>query len=75
MSETATSARPAPPRASRSLDDRFLGGVAAGLARHLGVDVVLVRAVFVLTALLGGFGAVLYAGLWIVLPAAAHLEE
>jgi phage shock protein PspC (stress-responsive transcriptional regulator) len=75
MSDTATTATRAPRRATRSLDDRFLGGVAAGLAQHLGVDVVLVRAAFVLTSLIGGFGAVLYAGLWIVLPAASNLEE
>jgi signal transduction histidine kinase len=77
MSDTATSpATPGrPPRATRSLDDRFLGGVAAGLAAHLGVDAVLVRGFFVLTALMGGFGAMLYAGLWMTLPAAAHLEE
>ena len=48
-----------PRRASRSLDDRFLGGVAAGLAAHLGVDVVAVRAAFVVASFLGGFGAVL----------------
>ncbi|MGN6574181.1 MAG: ATP-binding protein [Nocardioides sp.] len=77
MSDTATSsATPGrPPRATRSLDDRFLGGVAAGLAAHLGVDAVLVRGFFVVTALMGGFGAMLYAGLWMALPAAAHLEE
>jgi signal transduction histidine kinase len=77
MSHTATTpATPGrPPRASRSLDDRFLGGVAAGLAAHLGVDVVLVRGFFVVTALMGGFGAMLYAGLWMTLPAQAHLEE
>jgi len=26
------------PRAHRSLDDRIIGGVAGGLARHLGLD-------------------------------------
>ncbi len=74
MSETVITNRE-PRRATRSLDDRFLGGVAAGLAAHLGVDVVLVRAAFLLATLLGGFGAVLYAGLWIVLPAGSHLQE
>ena len=75
MSDTTSTASPEPRRATRSLDDRFVGGVAAGLAEHLGVDVVLVRAAFVLTSLLGGFGAVLYAGLWMTLPADRHLEE
>jgi signal transduction histidine kinase/phage shock protein PspC (stress-responsive transcriptional regulator) len=74
MSQTTATARPGPPRASRSLDDRLVGGVAAGLAEHLGVDRVLVRGFFVVAALVGGFGAVLYAGLWMTLPARAHLE-
>jgi signal transduction histidine kinase len=75
MSDTATTSSSAPGRATRSLDDRFLGGVAAGLAAHLGVEVILVRAAFLLATLLGGFGLVLYAALWIVLPAQAHLQE
>jgi signal transduction histidine kinase/phage shock protein PspC (stress-responsive transcriptional regulator) len=52
-----------------------VGGVAAGLARHLGVDVLPVRIAFVLTAVLGGLGLAVYAGLWLVLPAGSHLEE
>jgi signal transduction histidine kinase len=75
MSQTATTVRPGPPRASRSLDDRLVGGVAAGLADHLGVDRLLVRAFFVLTALMGGFGVFLYAGLWMTLPARAEVAE
>ncbi len=75
MSNSAPIATGRPPRAYRSMDDRYLGGVAAGLAAHLGVDVVLVRAIFVITALLGGFGAVLYAALWLFLPAGRHLDE
>ena len=75
MSDTANPSTYAPRRATRSLDDRFLGGVAAGLAAHLGVEVILVRAAFLLATLLGGFGLVLYAALWIVLPAQAHLQE
>jgi len=52
-----------------------LGGVAAGLADHLGVDVMLVRVAFVLTALLGGFGAAMYAGLWMILPSDARFQS
>lgn len=62
-------------RAHRCLDDRFLGGVAAGLAAHLGVEVVTVRAAFVLASLLGGFGVLLYAGLWMVLPLEGRLDD
>lgn len=47
---------------------RVLGGVAAGLAEQTGAAVGLVRLGFLLTALLGGFGIVLYAAAWVLLP-------
>ncbi|HEX4982388.1 MAG TPA: PspC domain-containing protein [Ilumatobacteraceae bacterium] len=47
-------------------DDRILGGVAGFIARRLGVDALWVRIGFVLLALAGGIGLVLYAGLWLV---------
>ncbi len=50
-------------------DDRILGGVAGFLARRLGVDALWVRIAFVLLALAGGVGLVLYLGLWLVLSA------
>jgi signal transduction histidine kinase/phage shock protein PspC (stress-responsive transcriptional regulator) len=62
-------------RARRSRDDRILGGVAGGLAQHLGVDPMHVRIAFVLATALGGLGLVLYAGLWMILPADPHLDE
>src|SRR4051794_16170150 len=71
----ATSRLTGPPKAFRSSDDRLLGGVATGLARHLHVDVMVVRGAFVLLALFGGFGVAAYAGLWLILPADTHLEE
>ena len=37
----------APRRATRSRDDRIIGGVAGGLAEHLGVDPMPVRIAFV----------------------------
>ncbi len=64
-----------PRRAYRSTDDRLLGGVAAGLARHLAVPVLHVRIGFLLAAALGGLGVVAYGGLWLVLPSDPHLEE
>jgi phage shock protein PspC (stress-responsive transcriptional regulator) len=48
----------------------MLGGVAAGLARHLEVDVVWVRLAFVLTAIFGsGLGLVAYLAAWVIIPA------
>ena len=59
---------PAPRRCWRDLDAPVAGGVAGGLARYLGVPVLWVRVFFVVTALLGGAGIMLYAGLWVFLP-------
>jgi len=63
-----------PRRATRDTSLPLLGGVAGGLARHLGVSVVLVRAAFVLTAALSGLGVAMYAGLWLVLPGEDRFE-
>lgn len=45
-----------------------VSGVSAGLARHLGAPVDVVRALFVVLGLLGGAGVLLYAWLWAVTP-------
>jgi signal transduction histidine kinase len=74
---TADAGAPAPMgarRAYRDTQEPILGGVASGLARHLAVPVLWVRAAFVLGALLGGFGVVFYAGLWWLLPSESHFE-
>lgn len=53
------------PRFTRPTQGRVVGGVAAGLARHLRVDVTLVRVALIIAALLSGVGLVFYALLWI----------
>jgi phage shock protein PspC (stress-responsive transcriptional regulator) len=52
---------PAPPR------DRIIGGVAGLLGARLGIDALWIRIAFVLLALVGGIGLVLYLGLWLLL--------
>ncbi|MEU2873861.1 PspC domain-containing protein [Streptomyces olivoreticuli] len=52
----------------RSAEGRMLGGVARGLAGHLGVPVSWVRIVFLALLLAQGMGAVLYAVFWFVVP-------
>lgn len=49
-----------PARLRRATDDRMLFGVCGGLGRYLGVDPVLVRIIFVLLAVFGGSGVLLY---------------
>jgi len=52
----------------RARDDRVLGGVCAGLGRYFGIDPVLLRIAFVVLALAGGGGIVLYVVAWILIP-------
>ena len=53
----------------RDTANGMVGGVAAGFARFLGVDVVWVRLTFAaLTLLGGGFGVLLYLAAWLVIP-------
>jgi signal transduction histidine kinase/phage shock protein PspC (stress-responsive transcriptional regulator) len=62
-------------KAYRDTGQPVIGGVAAGLAHHLGLPVVWVRAGFLVLAVLGGSGVLFYAGLWLVLPAQPHDRE
>jgi signal transduction histidine kinase len=57
---------PRPAVLIRSSSDRVLTGVAAGLAARSGLDPLVVRLVFVVLALAGGAGMVIYLGLWLV---------
>jgi phage shock protein C len=52
----------------RSRTDRKLAGVCGGLAQYLNADVTLIRVLFVVLALLGGPGLVMYLVLWIIVP-------
>jgi phage shock protein C len=52
----------------RPRQGRVVSGVAAGLARYLGVDPVVVRVGFVLLALFGGSGVLLYLVGALVMP-------
>ena len=58
-----------PTRFRRSERDKVIGGVAGGLGRYLGVDPVIVRLLFAVTALAGGFGLVAYVLAWVIVPA------
>lgn len=53
---------------TRSEQDRMIAGVCAGLARYFDVDPTLIRIIFVILALLGFGGVILYIILWILMP-------
>ena len=61
-------APPAAPRFYRAVEGRLLGGVASGLAAHLGLSVTWMRVLFVLLNLGSGFGVLLYGAYWIIVP-------
>ena len=55
----------------RDTEHRVIGGVAAGLAEYLDVDVLIVRLAFVALAVLGGSGFLLYLAGWLLIPEGA----
>lgn len=66
---------PETPRLVRRSGGRVVGGVAGGLADHLGVDVIKVRLAFVLLSALVGAGLVAYGLLWIFTPSGADAAK
>jgi signal transduction histidine kinase len=65
----ATTASPPRDSLRRDIAHKHLGGVCAGLGRHLGVDPLIVRIAFVAAATAGGVGILLYAAAWVLIPA------
>ncbi|MBL4605402.1 MAG: PspC domain-containing protein, partial [Flavobacteriaceae bacterium] len=59
----------------RDGDDKFLGGVAAGIAHYFDVDVIWIRLAFILFFIGGGFSLLLYIILWVLLPEAKTTAE
>lgn len=58
--------------------DRWMGGVASGLAHRWGVDPILVRGLFIVAAIFLGVGVLAYGVLWLLLPEAdgrIHAQE
>jgi phage shock protein PspC (stress-responsive transcriptional regulator) len=72
MNTTATNARPTTQtgsqQLSRPIEDRMLAGVAAGLARYLGVDVTIIRILIAVLSVVGGAGVPLYIACWLLIP-------
>jgi phage shock protein C len=57
-----------PRQLCRPAHDRMLAGVASGIARYLGVDVLLVRIALVALCFVGGVGVPLYLASWVLVP-------
>jgi phage shock protein C len=52
----------------RSKTNRQLAGVCGGLSEYFNLDATLIRVLFILLAVLGGSGVVLYVAMWIIVP-------
>jgi phage shock protein PspC (stress-responsive transcriptional regulator) len=59
----------------RDNERKVLGGVCGGLAAYFDIDVVIIRLIFIITAIFGGLGLVAYIVMWIVLPAAVSITD
>jgi phage shock protein PspC (stress-responsive transcriptional regulator) len=53
---------------SRPVHGRMLGGVAAGIARYLDVDVTIIRILFAALTLIGGSAVLIYLAAWLLIP-------
>ncbi len=62
-------------RMYRDPDNRMIGGVCSGLAAYWNLDPTLVRVIFVLMAIFGMAGILIYLILWIVLPEAITVAQ
>lgn len=59
----------------RDPEDKKLAGVASGIAKYFGVDVAVIRILFLVLIFAGGFGILAYIVLWIAMPEAVTLTE
>ncbi|WP_234488895.1 PspC domain-containing protein [Oxynema sp. CENA135] len=55
-------------RLYRSQRNKQIAGVCSGVAQYFGIDPTVVRLAFVLLALMGGPGLVLYLIMWVLIP-------
>ena len=59
----------------RDGDDKFLGGVASGIAHYFDIDTIWIRLGLLALFFSAGFGILLYIILWILLPEAKTTAE
>jgi phage shock protein C len=57
-----------PRKLYRSRSQRMIAGVCGGLADYFNIDATLVRVLFLLLAVFGGTGLVIYIVMWVIVP-------
>jgi phage shock protein C len=59
----------------RSVNDNIIAGVCGGLAEYFQIDSLLIRIIFILLAIGGGSGLLIYLILWLVVPKETEKEK
>ncbi len=59
----------------RDADNQIIAGVCAGIANYFEIDPIIVRLIFGLSLLMGGFGVLLYIIMWVIVPEARTAAE
>ncbi len=62
-------------RLVRSTTDRRIAGVCGGLAKYTNTDPTVVRILFLLSIIFGGFGIWAYLVVWLIAPEENRLEN
>jgi len=62
-----------PRKLYRSRSQHMLGGVCGGLAEYFNVDATLIRVLFLVLAVFGGSGLVIYVVMWLIVPDASKV--
>jgi phage shock protein C len=60
-----------PRKLYRSQTQRMMAGVCGGLAEYFNIDATVMRVLFLILAVFGGSGIVLYIVMWIFVPDAS----
>ena len=55
-------------RLRRSVNDRYIAGVAGGIGRHFGIDPTVIRVLLAVLTFFGGAGVVIYGVCWLFVP-------
>ena len=66
-----TGAMEEPRKLYRSQTQRMIAGVCGGLAEYFNIDATLIRILFLLFAVFGGSGLVIYLVMWLIVPDAS----
>ena len=59
---------------TRARDGKMIAGICRGLSLRFGIPVAAIRLAFLLSLLLGGWGLLVYVGLWIAMPLAPEVH-